>query len=937
MSIFDILKQHFHNMKKHCLLLSLALLFLSTLNARPVTLERAKAVGQSFVRANFETLRQNKDLQWVYTGSSQRGEDCFYVFNVGDDGFVIVSADDRFRPIVGYSDEGPFATENRSPELSFYLEKIIEARTSRNAVLFENTAEEWQSVMATGRLLSRNGGKGVDYICTTQWNQDSPYNLYAPQANGGPGGRCYAGCVATAMSQVMKRWNHPLQGTGSHSYYCYGYGQLSADFGATTYDWDNMPDRLGGASQEEIEAVALFMYHCGVAVDMGFSPTGSGANSWDVPNAIRRYFSYSNQASLKGRDNFSLLAWQNMLKEQHDLGWPVYYSGFSETAGHAFVCDGYDDNDLFHFNWGWGGSSDGWFVIDEIDYAGWAQAVINYVPTNVFQYMPLQPENFEVIPSGDIDYAATLNWTNPTQNIHFGSLENINQIVVTRNGEVIYVEDNVAPGAVMSFTDHYMPTMVRYAVYAVVEGAKGLEATEQGVMLGPNCRWQLEMNTADGQGWNGGRLSFIDAFGVELGQFTDTGTKETQNVTIPVGHVGLYWNNPTQNIEQMSFNLMDSEGNSVVAFEGASSDLQKGLFFVIDNTCGNAINSNVPENLSAYRDGDDVVLQWNAVSAEINQYAVYRDGLLYALTENNTFTDVGVGQAFHTYHVTTLDDNGESGPSNVCNVMVEGDCEAPSGLRFEMVNKKVKLFWDAPQGSAPTGYFVYRRTTGEAFKRIKSVSSTTYTDNAGTLSAGFYEYTVAAYYQADDCTSAYATSQDEPEMYFVAVNRTIIPKYLKAELTGSDVVLNWEAALLAETYNVYRDGVLIAQGLTETTYTDEGITMDEAHYYTVTGLTTALESNPSNEVVVNFGATVVENIEGQDAVLYPNPTSGELHLDVHGLNQVVVFNMMGQEVMRQTVSTEHLVLDISSLTQGTYFIKVITEGGSIAKKVVKIQ
>jgi hypothetical protein len=311
-------------MKKHLTFLVVMLLGMTSLNARPVDVAQAKQIAQQFVSANFNNNQENSALELVYTGVSTRGEACFYTFNKGESGFVIVSADDRFRPIVGYSDEGPFATENPSPELMFYLDKIIEARTSRNAVSIGRTAEEWQSVATTGKLLSRNGGRGVDYICTTKWNQDSPYNLYAPEANGGSGGRCYAGCVATAMSQVMKRWNHPLQGTGSHSYYCYGYGTQSANFGATTYQWDLMPDRLGGASQEEIEAVALFMYHCGVSVDMNFSPSGSGANSWDVPYAIRHYFSYTNQCSLKSRDEYSLTNWQNMLKDQFDIGWPVY-------------------------------------------------------------------------------------------------------------------------------------------------------------------------------------------------------------------------------------------------------------------------------------------------------------------------------------------------------------------------------------------------------------------------------------------------------------------------------------------------------------------------------------------------------------------------------------------------------------------------------------
>ena len=163
-------------MKKQLLMLFALLLGLNTLNANPVDLVKAKNIGQKFACAKINNELSSNDLQLVYTGSSQRGEACFYVFNAGTTGFVIVSADDRFRPIVGYSNEGTFTTENMSPELVFYLDKIIEARTSRNAVLFDNTEQEWQSVATTGKLISRNGGRAVDYICTTKWNQDSPYN-----------------------------------------------------------------------------------------------------------------------------------------------------------------------------------------------------------------------------------------------------------------------------------------------------------------------------------------------------------------------------------------------------------------------------------------------------------------------------------------------------------------------------------------------------------------------------------------------------------------------------------------------------------------------------------------------------------------------------------------------------------------------------------------
>ena len=109
------------------------------------------------------------------------------------------------------------------------------------------------------------------------------------------------------MSQIMKYWDYPVHGNGSHTYDAGGwwgpyYPNLSANFGATTYDWKNMPIWINnGSPQVEIEAIATLMYHCGVAVNMGFAYNGSGANSEDVPYAIEQYFSYSSQAELKHR------------------------------------------------------------------------------------------------------------------------------------------------------------------------------------------------------------------------------------------------------------------------------------------------------------------------------------------------------------------------------------------------------------------------------------------------------------------------------------------------------------------------------------------------------------------------------------------------------------------------------------------------------------
>lgn len=931
-------------MQKHLFLLLALLIGATSLDARPVDETRAMIIGQKFASANFSNYQRNNELKLVYTGTSSRGEACFYTFNIGETGFVIVSADDRFRPIVGYSDEGTFDVQNMSPDLAFYLGKIIEARTSPNAVIISGTEEEWQSVASSGRMLSRNGGRGVNYLCTTKWNQDSPYNLYAPEASNGPGGRCYAGCVATAMSQIMKYWDYPVHGNGSHTYDAGGwwgpyYPNLSANFGATTYDWKNMPIWINnGSPQVEIEAIATLMYHCGVAVNMGFAYNGSGANSEDVPYAIEQYFSYSSQAELKHRDSFTLTQWQNRLKESFDLGWPVYYSGYSNEGGHAFVCDGYDDNNLFHYNWGWGGSGDGWFVVDEIDYAGWAGAIFNFVPSHVYNYMPMQPENFSVVTSGDYDYAATLQWTNPTQNIHFNNLTSIDKIVVCRNGEIIHTENNVTPGADMTFTDYYIPAIVNYSVYAVVNDAKGLIASEDGIILGPTCHWTIEMTSTASDGWNSGALSFTNNAGQEVAHVSLTSTSTTKTIQLPAGHVNINWIKCDRPITKLSFNIKDSEGKSKVSFEGSYNEIQQGLFYIANNTCGNEERIlDGPENLTATSSGNSTVLSWDALEGRnVINYQVYRDDKLFAITYTTSFTDTEPVESFRTYHVAAVTDEGETLRSNACNLQPEVSCTMPINLRYEMINNtKVKISWDAPQAEGLTGYYVYRRIKGGEFKRVKALTGTTYSDNLNSRDDAHYEYVVSAYYRNEDCHSAYASSQEHPELNYIEVNKTIIPQNLRFLIHEGHVILQWDKACMAERYCIYRNGVLIGHS-SGTDYVDYTANSSQSYRYTVTGQNAHLESNPSNEVFVDWTTTIDEKADEQAVVLFPNPTSGMVYVESHGLQEVRVFNMMGQEMIRQSAVNNQTSIDMTHLPEGTYFVKILGSHNAV-KKVVKIQ
>ena len=923
-------------MKKLLILLALMLGLTST-QAAIINVNMAEQVGRQFVATTFAPNMKTAELQLVYTGTTDRNEACFYVFNVDDTGFVIISADDRFRPVVGYSTEGTFPLENRSPEMMFYLGKIIEARQSPDVVLPADAQKEWHSLLEQGKTVSRNGGKEATYLCETKWNQNSPYNYYSPEASSGPGGRCYAGCVATAMSQVMKYWDAPAQGTGTHSYYS-SYGHLSANFGATTYNWEHMPDHItsSNSTQEEIEAVALLMYHCAVAVDMAFSPNGSAAYSEDVTTAIRKYFSYSSHAQQQYRDYYTLAAWQAMLKDQFDLGWPVYYGGYSDSGGHAFVCDGYDDNDLFHFNWGWGGSSDGWFVIDEIDYANWSSAIICYVPTEVYNFMPLGPSGFTAVSQGDAEFTATLQWTNPTHNIHGTALNTIDKIVVCRNGEVISEFDNPTPGEMMSFTDHFLPVKVSYSAYAVCHGVSSAVAVAEDVALGPTCPWTIEMTSSDADGWQGGAVLVKDGKGVEFAQLTTTSETGTSSFDMPVGHLTFAWKNPQVVLEHVGFVIRDVQGNAVVTFAGSSSDLQEGVFYLVENACGSEKNRFAPWHLTGAFVNQEAQLQWEVNTAFSNVFFVYRDGLLYDVSHENSYIDSNTEGLFHTYFVTSFDGTVESAPSNTCNVQAESDYPSPSNVRYEINSQgKLQLTWDPVNDGDPLGYLVFRRARGEAFKRIKATTSTTYADNIKILPCDFYEYAVAACYSSVDNASPYANVEGDPDKYYLSLNKTVVPFGLDYEITTQGVSLSWSDAIVAEEYTLYRDGMLLADHLTTPEYLDEGAETDQVYCYAVIGKTAVLTENPVREVCTNESNDVAA-LDQEDAVsVYPNPAGDYVTVTAKGLCSVSVINLLGQVIFHQEATGDKHFIDLHSLSKGSYLVRLQRENGCSVVKLMK--
>ena len=338
-------------MKRFTLILTLFLMAAMPMMAERVTPETARKVATTFLNNNGAKVAQLTDL------SKAAGFPNLYIFNANP-GFVVMSADDCVRPILGYSLTNVFVAEGMPENIKGWLQGYsdqIQDAIDNALTADASVRAEWQS-LKNARADKAPSDVVVGPLIKTLWDQTYPYNKFCPAAGGGSGGHVYTGCVATAMAQVMKFWNYPTTGNGSHTYTHPTYGTQTADFGSTTYDWGNMPVSLSGEpTTEQSDAVATLMYHCGVSVDMNYGTGSSGAQSSAVPGAMIDYFRYSPSATLVSRDAYTDAQWIAFLKHELDEGRPLYYSGSNVSSGHAFVCDGYRTDDYFHFNWGWSG------------------------------------------------------------------------------------------------------------------------------------------------------------------------------------------------------------------------------------------------------------------------------------------------------------------------------------------------------------------------------------------------------------------------------------------------------------------------------------------------------------------------------------------------------------------------------------------------------
>ncbi|MBR5910939.1 MAG: C10 family peptidase [Bacteroidales bacterium] len=441
-------------MRKFTPMLALLLMAALPTMAERVKPETARKVASTFLNSNGAKAEvQLADL------SRMAGFANLYIFTTEPAGFVVMAADDRVQPILGYSFNSSFGITDMPDNLRSWLQGYndqIQHAIDNQAPATAQTKRQWIE-LAEGNTKAATATPVVAPLLQTKWGQEYPFNGQCPSG-------AVSGCVATAMAQIMKYWEWPASGTGTHTNE--NNSSQTVDFSAATYDYDNManlyynyyddngtPHQISdNPTQAQIDAVATLMYHCGVAVDMEYG-SGSYADTYYIGNRLQTYFNFPN-ISTDYLNHYGEDSWTALLKTELDANRPmIYYGGYSWNGGrHVFVCDGYDSDDKFHFNWGWNGHYDGYFSLGNLntganseagsgngDYTAGQNAFYGIQPNAT---LPNTPGNFAATAEGQ---TVAISWDAVSDATSYKLYRN-GVAIATLTTETNYTDEEVAYG-----------------------------------------------------------------------------------------------------------------------------------------------------------------------------------------------------------------------------------------------------------------------------------------------------------------------------------------------------------------------------------------------------------------------------------------------------------------------------------------------------------
>ncbi len=376
-------------------LLTFTLIFISTfLFSQNISKNEAKTVATNYYlnKVNRFSGVAVKKIKIKSTTSikNKNSQTLLYVFNLKSDGYIITSANKNIVPVLAYSNQSNFDFKNVPPAVNYWLNRYKE----QTEYILKNNTKSIENNLLWEKYLNNNFNTKdindtlVEPLVTSKWNQTKFYNALCPDTSAGPDGHSLTGCVATATGQLLYYHRFPESGTGSYSYNCPNFGVISEDFSTANYNFDEMANQLTDYSY----SAALLLYHLGVTFDMWYGPDGSAVWNHSVDNSLKTYFKYCPETQYVFRDS-TTMNWDSIVAVNLMNKKPLYYAGWEDLSfqsGHAFVCDGYNGANYYHYNWGWGGAYDGWFYSDNLTPAGsqfsYAQEIIKDIYPDTLNY-----------------------------------------------------------------------------------------------------------------------------------------------------------------------------------------------------------------------------------------------------------------------------------------------------------------------------------------------------------------------------------------------------------------------------------------------------------------------------------------------------------------------------------------------------------------------
>ncbi len=785
------------------------------------------------------------------------------------------------------------------------------------------------------------------------WGTGNEWNDECPNDNAGSGNNADAGTMAVSTAMIMKFWNHPANGVGSNSYDHPVYGNLSANFENTDYNWGSMSNTLVLSGSTEL------ISHAGIALNMDYGTNASYAPIANAYSALLNNFRYDSSLTLVDRSSYSDPNWEQLIKDELNQGRPVLYTADTVDGEIGFVIDGWQNGNEFHVNWGKDGNSNGYYTLNTLNYEGLdltsgQSAVVGIYPG-------LGPvtidENFEGDFSGfNWQFSGSSDWTITTNEHYYG-------VQAAKSGQInhnqtasLYIEIDVVADDVISFnrkvscenswgtpTYDYLSFWIDDIEMERWDGQTNWEYEEYPVTAGVHTfKWEYRKDGATVEGQD---CAWIDAIDFPNG---DTPLNPVENFNAQVvnnNDIQLTWDQPLgitrsligYRVYRNGTELITVSNPNVLTYtdsnlpNGEYSYYVKAFYQEGLSNPSNPITLEVevpytPTNLIAeVVSTDDISLSWSRPPSfrdgrSLSGYKIYRnDTLITTINNESTLNsdDLDLVPGVYRYFVTAIYTIGESAPSNIAIASI-GVPTPPTGLTAQLVNTNdVQLDWVAPAGTRDLlGFNIYRDDV--AIAQINDPATLTYTDIG--LSNGSYVYNVTAIHTNGESEAGTPASIDI-EVLYPPVNLTYTIE------NQINVRLAWERDANSEniqSYSIFRNNQQIAMIFNPNRlyYLDEDIVNGVYDYYvTATYATgTSAASNNINVLmeVLYPCTTLSANVSGDVVTL-----SWDQPVNSGGLRSFNGYNIYRDNNLVHFVNQPGtLTYDDTALTNGYYDYEV---------------